>query len=218
MSSARRRASRAFAASAIEIPAVRRWLRLTLSAWRLPAEQVDRAALIVTELATNAAAHTDSADLTVLAHVVPGAVTVSVLDHGGPANEPVAVKQADDDDERGRGLAIVAAVSDAWGSRSSGCGTCVWARLDLPARWWAVAESAATGVWWQAAVEQVGPAERVAHETAKELRGVLELQGHSPWAASMLAAVKVWATPGRAGRLPRPPDAVYRPVASEALQ
>ena len=60
-------------------------------------------------------------------------LTVSVRDHGGPAVD--AAPQADADPLRvhGRGLQLVEALADRWGSERDAAGTNVWFSLELDA-------------------------------------------------------------------------------------
>ncbi len=58
-----------------------------------------------------------------------GGIEIRVTD-GGAATLP-AVRRVESDAPDGRGLAIVAALSDHWGVDRDGLGQCVWARLTL---------------------------------------------------------------------------------------
>jgi anti-sigma regulatory factor (Ser/Thr protein kinase) len=74
------------------------------------------ASLLVSELVTNSLLHGGSqaagATITVTVAVAPGEVRIEVTDSGG--GEPVP-REAGDDGEDGRGLHLVAELSDAWG-------------------------------------------------------------------------------------------------------
>jgi anti-sigma regulatory factor (Ser/Thr protein kinase) len=71
----------------------------------------DAAVLVVSELVTNAVRHAGT-DLEVEVALIPGGVRVQVSDSGG--GYPVA-READPQDERGRGLGIVDSVAARWG-------------------------------------------------------------------------------------------------------
>jgi anti-sigma regulatory factor (Ser/Thr protein kinase) len=88
----------------------------------------DDVILCVSELATNAAVHSDSrrsgGTFTVRAESCPGAdVRIEVEDAGGPwvTSAP--------DPAHGRGLDIVRALADDWGITTTPAGRAVWARI-----------------------------------------------------------------------------------------
>lgn len=78
--------------------------------------------LLTTELVTNAIRHARS-DARVAASLVDGRIRVSVTDDG--AGMPT-VTNAGDDDESGRGLALVDTLAVAWGIDSHDVGKTVW--------------------------------------------------------------------------------------------
>ena len=91
----------------------------------------DDAILCASELAANAALHSDShkpgASFTVRVQANPGAlVLIEVEDDGGPWIEPQP------DLVRGRGLDIVRALAAAWGVTTAPTGRRVWARVTWP--------------------------------------------------------------------------------------
>lgn len=97
------------------------------------AARVDRddLALVVGELAANAAIHqTGDAELRLTA-VEGGRLLIEVLDHDGSIPHVVVVEPWTT--EGHRGLFLVEAVSEAWGAEPSPSGKRVWARL-APAR------------------------------------------------------------------------------------
>lgn len=108
------------------VPGARRFAYETLAGWGLAeAERTEDVLLCVSELATNALVH----------GVPPGrhfrvflrrggrgdALRVEVHDSGGGIPRVV-----DDADEGGRGLLLVAALSDTWGVRERDPGKVVW--------------------------------------------------------------------------------------------
>ncbi|MEU8954851.1 ATP-binding protein [Streptomyces sp. NPDC048518] len=83
-----------------------------LSRFGLAGQLAGSVVLVVSELVTNAIKHGHGlVELEI--HVAGGTVTVSVTDEN-PA--PAVLNQADPDDISGRGMALVAAYSDKWGS------------------------------------------------------------------------------------------------------
>jgi anti-sigma regulatory factor (Ser/Thr protein kinase) len=92
----------------------------------------DDVILCVSELATNAAVHSDSSrsggTFTVRTESCPGAeVRIEVEDAGGPW------VSSDPDPAHGRGLAIVRTLADDWGINTTPAGRAVWARITWPA-------------------------------------------------------------------------------------
>jgi hypothetical protein len=106
----------------------RRFVISTLVKWGDRA-LVDDAALVVTELATNAVVHADS-DFTVAVSSSPSGVRISVDDAS-----PVApkVSQGSLIAASGRGLGLVASLVSHWGDEPFGVGKVVWAEFQRPA-------------------------------------------------------------------------------------
>jgi anti-sigma regulatory factor (Ser/Thr protein kinase) len=127
-------ASRALSPHPTSPRAARSFVSSTLLEWELP-ERVPAAELVVSELVTNAMLHARThIDLRVAAH--HGAVRISVAD-GTPDMTSVARAPHPLPDRRaaggrsGRGLAVVAALSERWGVLpTSDGGKAVWALLD----------------------------------------------------------------------------------------
>lgn len=92
----------------------------------------DEAALIVSELLTNALVHSGTSEVCLHLAVREGFLIITVVD-GMPG--AVQLKQAGDDAESGRGLELVAAVAEAcdgaWGTSDGGAET--WCCLAFPA-------------------------------------------------------------------------------------
>lgn len=110
-------------------PMGRRWLRAVLEDWTVPWETVDDAVLCLSEVVTNAVIHAGTPSL-VTAEMDERRLVVSVTDAGRRGSaRPVP---SSSDDVRGRGLAVVAAVSTAWNSEARADGSIVWFQLDLP--------------------------------------------------------------------------------------
>ncbi|GGS73887.1 hypothetical protein GCM10010206_40370 [Streptomyces cinerochromogenes] len=114
---------------------VRRIVSAQLRYWHLD-PLIDRAALGVTELLSNVHRHArPDKSCTVELELLPDRLTVSVHDHD--PRLPVPADAPDDTDTGplatcGRGLAMVAAVSESWGARPDGeNGKVVW--FTLPA-------------------------------------------------------------------------------------
>ena len=116
------------------VPYARRCTRHTLAAWKL-ADLSSDAELIVSELMTNAVTATlgirATAPVALYLALDGRRLTLLVWD-ACPALP--AQRQRDDDAAGGRGLQIVQALSDRWGTCAiPGRGKVVWARFDLTA-------------------------------------------------------------------------------------
>lgn len=112
---------------------VRRIVSAQLRYWHLDA-LIDRAALGVTELLTNVHLHAQPDKMcTVEIELVLDQLKVSVRDHDPRLPVVADVQDADALATCGRGLAMVAAVSESWGARPDGeTGKVVWFTLPTP--------------------------------------------------------------------------------------
>lgn len=123
--------SRIFAKSAESVRAARSYVADALMG--VPADVVHTAALLVSELATNALLYSDgSFEVAVLCAPTTGIVRVGVSDAGNGWPTP---RHPDHSAEHGRGLQLVAALSSRWGiqSVSSPMVKAVWFELDVAA-------------------------------------------------------------------------------------
>jgi anti-sigma regulatory factor (Ser/Thr protein kinase) len=111
---------------------VRRSLARDLAGYDLPADAVDDAVLVASELVGNAVRHAPvsaSGTLGVDWYVDADGIRVSVSDASTDQPDP---RVAGEDQTCGRGLTIVSAMSDDWGVERSAAGKRVWAHV--PAR------------------------------------------------------------------------------------
>lgn len=104
----------------------RRFVQATLLAWKLDS-LVDTATLLTSELVTNVVLHARMPFR--LSITLDDDVTVEVAD--GSTAEPVRA-EGDPTAERGRGLQVVDALADRWGTRLEEAGKTVWFSLDIP--------------------------------------------------------------------------------------
>lgn len=89
---------------------------------------ISAAALLTSELATNAVIHAESPFSVDVANTGHG-IHVTVRD---PSPDSVQLRDPSQIDDHGRGLRVVDAVSSAWGSEPvSGDGKAVWFELDV---------------------------------------------------------------------------------------
>ncbi|GAB3474538.1 ATP-binding protein [Nocardiopsis coralliicola] len=93
-------------------------------------ELVDDLRLAASELVANACLHTRPGTLTLVLLRAPGAALLAVTDPGSVRGTTPHLRLADADEEGGRGLHIVAALSKRWGVAVAASGsTTVWAHL-----------------------------------------------------------------------------------------
>jgi anti-sigma regulatory factor (Ser/Thr protein kinase) len=112
------------------VPAARHLLLEVLRAWDVP-QDCDDAALLVTELVANVIDHArEEASLSLEAEVSDGWLRISVAD--GSSIRPV-VRELSHEQPRGRGLLLVKAIADRWGSEDHRGGKRVWFELRPPA-------------------------------------------------------------------------------------
>lgn len=114
------------------VAAARHHVSHALAAWDIAEADLATAELVVSELVTNAVRH----------GLVPGrlvevrmtydlakTVVIEVSDAGDRRPPATVPEDPGDSAESGRGLALVAAFTDAWGIRDREVGKTVWARL-----------------------------------------------------------------------------------------
>lgn len=108
-------------------------LRAQAGVWRLPDDTAETAVLLLSELVTNAVRHSRVRGRYIGTRCVlrAGVLRVEVSDAGDGLP---ALRTARDDEEAGRGLALVEALATAWSAdpRPCGIGKTVW--FELPTR------------------------------------------------------------------------------------
>jgi anti-sigma regulatory factor (Ser/Thr protein kinase) len=114
---------------ASSVPVARRLLLELLAAWDLPQDRED-AALLVTELVANVVDHVGGeANLSLELTASEDWLRIAVAD--GSSVRPV-VQELSTDRPRGRGLRLVQAIADRWGSEDHAGGKRVWFELRPP--------------------------------------------------------------------------------------
>ncbi|HEX5188811.1 MAG TPA: SpoIIE family protein phosphatase [Streptosporangiaceae bacterium] len=101
-------------------------IRRPLRQWGLT-ELIPATELVVSELVTNAVRYAQSKIS--LRLVNEGALFCEILDDSAALPR---LRQATEDDERGRGLQVVSQIAQRWGTRRTGTGKVVWCELPLP--------------------------------------------------------------------------------------
>ena len=126
----RRQVTRRLPARPGSVHLARRFTRQLLPTWDVPEAVLESAELVVSELVTNAARHSEDA-LDVALERAPGLLRIAVTDtsHRMPVEAGGPVEE---DATSGRGLMLVEAVASRWGVDSTGLSKRVWAELDLP--------------------------------------------------------------------------------------
>ncbi|MGA5823677.1 ATP-binding protein [Kitasatospora sp. NPDC094028] len=116
------------------IPPARRAIRSAAAGWGVGDGVLDDLAVVVGELLSNACRHAGPARVRVLLSLASdgGRVRVDVEDQGVALPSVGPDGFGDGQAEGGRGLLMVRALSERWGSTSTGTGKVVWAELVLP--------------------------------------------------------------------------------------
>ncbi len=101
---------------------------------RVPAELVQRARLLVSELVTNSVQHAErhvdeSIELDI--RVLPASLSVEVTDSGQGFDPKISTPTMYQDS--GWGLYLLDQLADRWGVNPSADEVCVWFELDIPA-------------------------------------------------------------------------------------
>ncbi|MEU1267582.1 ATP-binding protein [Streptomyces sp. NPDC005799] len=99
-----------------------------LNGWSVCEDICDTAALVVTELVTNALVHTASRHIVCELHDGTDLVRIAVRDEGCAPGAPHP-SRARPEEEHGRGLLLIDALCHAWGAHEHGPGLLVWAEL-----------------------------------------------------------------------------------------
>ncbi|MFC8511708.1 ATP-binding protein [Streptomyces sp. NPDC057257] len=106
----------------------RRLTRARLNGWSVCEDTCDTAALVITELVTNALVHTASSLIVCELHDGEDLVRIAVRDEGCAPGVPHP-SRARPEEEHGRGLLLIDAMCHAWGAHEHGPGLLVWAEL-----------------------------------------------------------------------------------------
>jgi anti-sigma regulatory factor (Ser/Thr protein kinase) len=117
-------------ARAASVAEARAHVRRLVGRWRLCDDVCGAAQLVISELVTNAVLHAGAGPIVCRLAPRPHGVRLEVRDQGGAYGVPIRTV-AGPEDECGRGLGLVAALSDAWGTEPSGAGFAVWATIGV---------------------------------------------------------------------------------------
>jgi serine phosphatase RsbU (regulator of sigma subunit)/anti-sigma regulatory factor (Ser/Thr protein kinase) len=112
-----------------DVARARHFLRTTTGVWEVRPEAIDAAALVLSEVVTNAVRYAPGPIDVSMTHSA-GVLRIDVADNAhdlGPRRPPATVEQLRVDSEGGRGLFLVEALSQRWGTTPiSGDGKLVW--------------------------------------------------------------------------------------------
>jgi anti-sigma regulatory factor (Ser/Thr protein kinase) len=111
--------------SPFSVGVARRFIQGRAAAWSLPQPAIDQLVLIGSELVTNAVLHART-ELTLALELRDGRVRISVTDRSQAA---ATLRHYRPDALTGRGLGVVAALSDRWGVSAAADGKVVWAEV-----------------------------------------------------------------------------------------
>jgi serine/threonine-protein kinase RsbW len=114
------------------VPEARRRAGSLMHEWGADQQVRDDVELVVSELFTNALRHSDSDKVGCELTLVGAHIRIEVTDQGGgPESRTPQVQPGSVDKECGRGLFLVGALSESWGTRPDdhGPGRVVWADL-----------------------------------------------------------------------------------------
>ncbi|MEU1873740.1 anti-sigma regulatory factor (Ser/Thr protein kinase) [Streptomyces ambofaciens] len=120
-----------FPAAPDAVRTARSLVRRTLGDWRLDSVG-DIAALLVSELVTNALRHATGPIGVRVVRDPAGAAGILLVEVSDPLPDPPRERAARPDDEDGRGLQLVATAARRWGTRPGEAGKTVWFELALP--------------------------------------------------------------------------------------
>jgi anti-sigma regulatory factor (Ser/Thr protein kinase) len=192
------------------VAAARRFIQARAAAWSFPEPASQQLVLIGSELVTNAVLHART-ELTLTLELHANRVRISVEDG---SSAPATLRHYRADALTGRGLGVVAALSDNWGISAADDGKVVWAEL-------AANGDHALGAPSPPDLRQAPPAPAAAAPGARRLRfpgvpvdGYLELQAHNDALFRELELVSIELDTGPDGGPPTPladlVDQLYR--------
>jgi anti-sigma regulatory factor (Ser/Thr protein kinase) len=178
----------------------RRFLSERAAAWSLPEPIGDQLALVGTELVTNAVLHAHTS-LTLTVELLDDRVRISVRDG---SSAPAALRHYRQDALTGRGLGVIAAVSQAWGVEPARDGKVIWAEFDLDGGW---SRPPTTNDQRHAAPEPSpgGPGARTIRFLGVSVSDYLELQAHNDALFRELQLIRIGRRAGGADAATMPP-------------
>jgi anti-sigma regulatory factor (Ser/Thr protein kinase) len=157
------------------VAAARRFIEGRAAAWSLPVAATDQLVLIGSELVTNAVLHART-ELTLALELDDGRVRISVTDR---SQAPATLRHYRADAFTGRGLGVVAALSNRWGVSAAADGKVVWAELAANGDHPAAPPHAPDRRPTPPAPAPAGPESRTVRFVGVPVDGYLDLQAHN---------------------------------------
>ncbi len=157
------------------VGAARRFIAARTAAWSFPAPAAGQLALIGSELVTNAVLHART-ELVLTLELREDRVRISVMDR---SQAPATLRHYRPDALTGRGLGVVAALSDRWGVSAAPDGKVVWAELRANGRHPVASPSPPDLRDAPSAVPAGAPGTRPVRFPGVPVDGYLELQAHN---------------------------------------
>lgn len=113
------------------VPTARQYVRKALAGWGVTEQLSACVTLLANELVTNAVTHCRVSDAQVMVTLTLDGPDL-LLEVSDPDRDRLPrLRDSAPEEEGGRGLALVAALADAWGHRQDRYTKCVWARFVL---------------------------------------------------------------------------------------
>ena len=188
--------------SPASVGTARRFIQARTAAWSFPEPAGSQLVLIGSELVTNAVLHART-ELTLTLELRDERVRISVKDR---SKAPATMRHYQADALTGRGLGVVAALSDSWGISAAADGKVVWAEV--------AASGNAAGTEAQRPPEEVRQAPAAPPPAAQGLRtvrfpavpvdGYLALQAHNDALFRELELISIELETGGSARLAQP--------------
>jgi anti-sigma regulatory factor (Ser/Thr protein kinase) len=171
------RARIALPRSPASVGAARRFIEARTAAWSFPEPAGEQLVLIGSELVTNAVLHARTG-LTLTLELRDGRARISVKDQ---SQAPATLRHYQADALTGRGLGVVAALSERWGVSAAPDGKVVWAEVDASGDPPPPAAAPSAPDLRQAPPASPGqpPGARVVRFPDVPVGGYLELQAHN---------------------------------------
>jgi len=178
----------------------RRFIQARTAAWSVPEPAGSQLVLIGSELATNAVLHART-ELTVTLELRDGRVRIGVEDR---SQAQASLRHYQADAMTGRGLGVVAALSDRWGISAAPDGKVVWAEVDAADQPRQETTARPPDLRDAPVASPGGRGSRTVRFPAVPVDGYLALQAHNDALFRELELISIELETGPAGRVASP--------------